>query len=378
MRSGLDYADASAGLARSRRVNSLKQLLRPLRIAIAARRGGIDLNLALQGGGAHGAFTWGVLDRLLEDTRLNIRAVSGASAGAVNAVALVDGFAAGGRAGARAALDAVWHSVIDKARWGALGAMSDRSPTMMAFDLMTRVFTPAQLNPFAVNPLREILLSQIDFRRVRRAATIDLHVAATDVATGKARIFGRREMSAKAVLASACLPQLMRPVRIAGRAYWDGGFSSNPPLWPLLESSGPDETLLVLLNPRTEPSVPATAPEIGARLSWLAFGQPLARELAAMERARTTGTFRGMFRRRLRRHRLMFIEAGDAVAGLGRASKLLPERKLVLRLKEAGRGAAEAWLVQRFGRHRHGAGAAPEPKVGRAFDPRTIGARSAA
>ncbi len=359
--------------------NPLKRLLRPLRAAVAAQRGGIDVNLALQGGGAHGAFTWGVLDRLLEDSRVNIRAVSGASAGAVNAVALVDGFAAGGRAGARAKLDAVWHSVLDKARWGALGAMSDRSPTMMAFDLMTRVFTPAQLNPFAVNPLREILLAEVDFRRVRRAASIDLYVAATDVATGEARIFSRDEMTAKAVLASACLPQLMQPVRIAGRVYWDGGFSSNPPLWPLVEGSGTDETLLVLLNARTEPSVPATAPEIGARLSWLAFGQPLARELAAMERAQTTGMFGGLFRRRLRRHRLTFIEAGEAVAGLGRASKLLPERKLVLRLKEAGRVATEAWLARRFGGGcGHAKGAASERDAPCGFDPRTIGARNAA
>jgi NTE family protein len=376
MRSGLDIDDALAGSARAGRVNLLKLLLRPLR-AMTARRAGLDLNLALQGGGAHGAFTWGVLDRLLEDTRVNIRAVSGASAGAVNAVALVDGFAAGGRAGARAKLDAVWHSVIDKARWGALGTMSDRSPTMMAFDIMTRVFTPAQLNPFAVNPLREILLAQIDFRRLRRAAAPDLYVAATDVATGTARIFSRREMTAKALLASACLPQLMQPVRIAGRVYWDGGFSSNPPLWPLLEGAGPDETLLVLLDPRTEPSVPATAPEIGARLSWFAFGQPLARELAAMERAQTTGTFGGLFRRRLRRHRLSFIEAGDAVAGLSRASKLLPERKLVLRLKEAGRAAAAAWLAQRFDGQRDAACAAPRPGAARTLA-NAVAARNAA
>ena len=227
-----------------------------------ARRDAVAINLALQGGGAHGAFTWGVLDRLLEDERVEIRAVSGASAGAFNAVALVDGFAAGGCAGARAELDAVWHAVVAKARWGAFGAMADR-PAMMAFDVMTRVFAPAQLNPFAVDPLREILRAQIDFRRVRRASGIELYVAATDVATGEARIFDRREMSAKVMLASACLPQIMRPVRIAGRVYWDGGLSSNPPLWPLVEGGGPEETLAVLLSPREEPSVPATAPEIG-------------------------------------------------------------------------------------------------------------------
>jgi NTE family protein len=349
MRSGLGKEQVSAGASSSGGVNRLKQMLRPLRAAIGARRDTIDINLALQGGGVHGAFTWGVLDRLLEDERIAIRACSGASAGAFNAVALADGLAAGGRAGARRTLDAVWQAVIDKARWESFGAtMPSRAAAMLAFDVMTRVFAPAQLNPFAVDPLRDILLAHIDFRRLRRAAPLELFVAATDVATGEARIFRRHEMSAKAVLASACLPQLMRPVRIAGRAYWDGGLSSNPPLWPLVEGTGPDETLAVLLVPRTEPAVPATAPEIGARMSWLAFGQPLARELAAMERTRVTGTFGGVFRRRLRRHRLSFIEAGDAVAGLDRASRLVAERRQVLRLREAGRAAAAAWLARRF------------------------------
>jgi NTE family protein len=219
---------------------------------------------------------------------------------------------------------------------------------MMAFDVMTRLFAPAQLNPFAVNPLRDILRAQIDFRRVRRSAAIDLYVAATDVATGEAHIFRKHEMSAKAMLASSCLPQLMPPVQIAGRTYWDGGFSSNPPLWPLLEGGAADETLLVLLSPRIELSVPRSASEIGARLSWLAFGQPIQRELAALERAQTTGTFGGVFRRRLRRHRLSFIEAGSALAGLGRTTTLLPERQLLLRLKEAGRTAADQWLAGRF------------------------------
>jgi NTE family protein len=285
---------------------------------------------------------------LLEDERVEIAAVSGASAGAFNAIALVDGFAAAGRAGARAKLDAMWHAVMNKARWGAFTRLPEYS-AMVAFDVATRIFAPAQLNPFAVNPLREVLIQHIDFRRVRRAAAIDLYVAATDVATGEARIFSRHEMSAKAMLASSCLPQLMAPVRIAGRTYWDGGFSSNPPLWPLIEGDGAAETLAVLLSPRVEPSVPSTASEIGGRLSWLAFGQPLARELAAIERAQTTGAFGGLFRRRLRRHRLSFVEAGDAVAGLGRSSRLLPERQLLLRLKQAGRAAADAWLAQRFG-----------------------------
>ena len=341
------YRNASPG-KHCRGTNSLQRLLHNF---VDTRPEIVELNLALQGGGAHGAFTWGVLDRLLEDERVEISAVSGASAGALNAIALVDGFAAGGRAGARAKLEAVWHAVMSKVQWGPFAKLPDYS-AMFAFDVATRIFAPAQLNPFAVNPLREVLLSHIDFRRVRRSAGMGLYIAATDVATGEARIFGRHEMSAKAVLASACLPQLMPAVRIGGRAYWDGGFSSNPPLWPLIDRRGAEEILAVLLSPRIEPSVPATAQEIGARLSWLAFGQPLARELAAIECARTTGTLGGLFRRRLRRQWLSFIEAGSAVAGLGRATRLVPERHLVQCLKEAGRRAADAWLAQRLGERR--------------------------
>jgi NTE family protein len=326
------------------------------RTALPARRTGrsraaqIPLNLALQGGGAHGAFTWGALDRLLVDERIAIEAVSGASAGAVSAVALADGLAAGGREGARAKLAEIWHAIGEAA---PPGVVSDRAPAFVAWDLMTRLFSPAQMNPFALNPLREILRARIDFRRVRREAPLELHVAATDVETGAARVFRRSEISAKAVLASCCLPQLMPPVRIAGRFYWDGGFSANPPLWPLIKDAGADETLVVLVDHRRTPTVPATAPEIGARLSWLAFGQPLARELASIEQARAVAgpgvVFGGRARRRLLRHRFDFIEPAEALTGLDRASRLVPQRHILERLREAGRGAAEVWLAERFG-----------------------------
>ena len=319
---------------------------------LAARRTAtepVPLNLALQGGGAHGAFTWGVLDRLLEEPRVSIDAISGASAGALNAVALADGLAVGGRAGARQRLADIWRAIGNAA---PVMGLADGSPGLVAFDLMTRLFSPAQINPLAVNPLREILRSRVDFRRVRREAPVKLYIAATDVETGAARIFRRQETSIKVVLASCCLPQLMPPVRIAGRSYWDGGFSANPPLWPLIDEADADETLIVLLEPRIATTVPATAPQIKARLSWLAFGQPLARELAAIEQARAmagVGAAVGKrARRRLLRHRLAFIEPGAALDGLGRASRLTPQPHLLERLQEAGRAAAEDWLAARF------------------------------
>jgi NTE family protein len=329
------------------------RLQHALRLTRSARRSAtapLRLNLALQGGGAHGAFTWGALDRLLEDERIAIAAVSGASAGALNAVALADGLAAGGRDGARAKLAEIWRAIAEAVPFGIVAGSS---PGFVAWDLMTRFFSPSQMNPFAVNPLRDILQARIDFRRVRREAPLELYLAATDVETGAARVFRRHEISAKAVLASCCLPQLMPPVRIAGRFYWDGGFSANPPLWPLIENTNADDTLVVLLDRRTAARVPESAPEIGARLSWLAFGQPLSRELASIERARAVagaGAILGRrAQRRLLRHRLDFIEPGDALAGLDRASRLVPQKHVLEQLCEAGHATAETWLAERFG-----------------------------
>jgi NTE family protein len=347
MRSNFEYRSDGARARWARAAERVGHVLRP------ARDRRIAINLALQGGGAHGAFTWGVLNRLLEHDGVEIKAVSGASAGAVNAVALAAGLAEGGREGAREKLDEVWRAVVDAAPFGGV---SDRSPGFVAWDLMTRVFSPSQMNPFELNPLRRILLEKIDFRRVRREAPVELYLAATDVATGEARIFQRHEISPKAVLASACLPHLMAPVRIAGRFYWDGGFSANPPLWPLVEDAACDETLVVLVDPRTAATVPATAPEIGERLSWLAFGQPLTRELAAIERARTmagdAGLGGGRARRRLLRHQLSFLEPGEATEGLGRATRLVPQHHVLQRLKAAGRACAETWLAERLAAER--------------------------
>jgi NTE family protein len=330
----------------------LRRVFRPFRSAAERNGGRLRINLGLQGGGTHGAFTWGVLDRLLEDERVVIDAVSGASAGALNAVALTDGLASAGRAGARAKLDAVWNAVAAVGGPPALGVIADGRSAMLAFDLVTRLFAPTQINPYMINPLRDILLSHIDFRRVRRAAPIEMFIAATDVSSGLPRIFRRRDASAKVVLASACLPRLMPPVRIAGRLYWDGGFSANPPLWPLLEAEGPNETLVIALEPLRAPAAPATAAEIDERLAWLVFAQPLAQELAAIDRARlaaANGTaVGGQLRRRLRRHRFVFIEGGPFLAPLGRASRVFPDEQLLLRLKAAGRQAADAWLAGRF------------------------------
>jgi NTE family protein len=284
----------------------------------------IILNLALQGGGAHGAFTWGALDRLLEDERIAFEGVSGASAGAVNAVLLASGWLADGRAGARRALDAFW------GRLTALAATGSFSP---ALGLLTKNLSPYQFNPLDLNPLRALLAELVDFGAIRRADEPRLFVAATRVRTGACRIFRNRELSVEAVLASACLPQLHRAVEIDGEAYWDGGFSSNPPLLPLAEHCRARDLLLIQLSPSEVAELPVTAPDIRGRMSQIVFNAPLLHELRALELgARRTG---------VRLHR---IDATAAVAPLGAESAGRPDRDLLLHLREEGRAAAAGWL----------------------------------
>jgi NTE family protein len=323
----------------------------------AARR---PINLALQGGGAHGAFTWGVLDRLLEDGRFRFESVSGASAGAVNAVALAAGLAEGGAAAARSKLEAIWRGAIELARFSPLRShpMSwlartfDWSFGNTVLDLMTRLYSPNQLNPFDINPLRDLVARHVDFAAIAERRPVALWVAATDVATGLARLFSTKEMTLDVVIASASLPHLHQAVRIGDNYYWDGGFSANPPVVPLVEQSEADDTLIVQVNPDSDAAIPTTASEIAARVNRLTFNAPLRREIALIERCRALAddglAFGGPLRRRYRDHRFHLIEGAAATAPLGEASKLTPNWGLVMRLKDAGRAAASDWLDRNF------------------------------
>ena len=326
------------------------------------------LNLALQGGGAHGAFTWGVLDRLLEDGRLEIASVSGTSAGAMNAVSLAQGLMEGGAPLARERMGEFWRAVSETARYSPLrphpfepaaardGQVSETR--MVLFDLMTRLFSPYQLNPLDFNPLREVLEQSIDFRRLRRHSPVALYIAATDVATGKPRIFRDSELSVDCLLASACLPQLHRAVKVGRRHYWDGGFSANPAILPLLEDGLAEDTLIVQLDPAVTAKVPKNARAIIARINHMTFGAPLQREIEAIEQLRALArdgwggrwawgwSWGSARRRRLRRHRFHHIAAGAAVRKLGPGSRLTPEWQVLCRLRDLGRAAAQTWLNQ--------------------------------
>src|ERR1700704_360122 len=246
----------------------------------AVSRTPILVDFALQGGGAHGAFTWGVLDRLLEEPWLGIDGISGTSAGAMNAAVLVDGFAHNGAEGARAALENFWRRVSQAAvlspfRRSPLDVLLGRwtldySPMFVAMDMMARVFSPYDLSPSGANPLRNILAEVVDFDRLTRAP-IKLFVTATNVHTGRGGVFRNGEITPDVLLASACLPTMYQAIEIDGDAYWDGGCSGNPTITPLVRESDAHDTILVQINPTERPETPRSAMEILNRLNEISF-----------------------------------------------------------------------------------------------------------
>jgi NTE family protein len=318
------------------------------------------IDLALQGGGAHGAFTWGVLDRLLEDERLEIEAVSGTSAGAMNAVVLADGLMAGGRRAAREHLRRFWSRISDAAAAGhALTALfGDWSGAPLAWyvDWVTRVFSPYQFNPLDINPLRNIVAAEVDFERVRCCDKLRIFVSATNVRTGALREFRGPELTADAVMASACLPTLYRAVEIDGEAYWDGGYIANPSLLPLVAESPAHDLVLVQINPSCVSRVPTTAQEIVDRVNEITFNASLVKELRSIMLLKQLLKAEGLppaagraslFAQidALRLHR---IDAEDELGKLSAASKLNTAWPFVLRLHGIGRDAADRWLARSF------------------------------
>jgi NTE family protein len=311
------------------------------------------INLALQGGGVHGAFTWGVLDRLLEDdSDLHFSWISATSAGAVNAAALASGLAMGGREGARRTLRTVWEAVQEAGVpdlmrfYPFLRNLGRRSSSLAP---VATLWSPYDFNPLGFDPLRRILEAHIDFERIRTFAGMELLIAATDVATGTKRLFRRGELTVEAVLASACLPTIHHAVEIEGRAYWDGGFSANPDLVTLAGESPTRDTLLVLLSPIEQAGIPRTAREIAGEVSRITFNQPLRRDVDMIEAAQAAARPRWWRRAnsatdRLARHRFHLVEAGHHTAMLPAESKIQPDRTVISHLFLAGAAEAGKWL----------------------------------
>ncbi len=254
-------------------------------------RAPVLVDFALQGGGAHGAFTWGVLDRLLEEPWLRIDGISGTSAGAMNAAVLVDGDADNGIDGARAALENFWQRVSRAALLSPLRRTPmdvllgrwtlDHSPVFVAIDLMARLFSPYDLSPGGANPLRNILAETVDFDRLAQAS-IKLFVTATNVRTGRGRVFRNSEITPDVLLASACLPTLFQAIEIDGESYWDGGYSGNPTITPLVRECRSKDTILVQINPVERPESPRSARDILNRLNEVSFNAVLLKELRMM------------------------------------------------------------------------------------------------
>ena len=312
----------------------------------------IRIDLALQGGGSHGAFTWGVLDRLLEEPRLCIAGISGTSAGAMNAAVLADGWTEGGAAGARKALEEYWqrvsraavHSPLQRSPFDRLmGRWTlDTSPTYIAMDLMSRLFSPYDLNPLGLNPLRDILAESIDFDRLIRSP-IKLFVTATNVRTGRGRVFRNSEITADVLLASACLPTMFQAIEIDGEAYWDGGFVGNPTITPLVRETDAHDTILVQINPCERSDMPRSAAEILNRLNEISFNSPLQKELrmiALLRQVVDPGTGEGARWAHMRMHRIM----SDLLAQFGASSKLNTEWDFLAMLRTEGRRAASEFL----------------------------------
>ncbi len=316
-----------------------------------AARQPLVIDLALQGGGAHGAFTWGVLDRVLEEDWLTISAISGTSAGAMNAAVLASGFATGGREGARQALEAFWRKTSEAARFSPfqrspldvlLGRWTlDNSPLFVAMDLMSRVVSPYSLNPGGANPLADILAEVIDFEALA-AGPIKLFVTATNVRTGRGRVFRNAEITPQVLLASACLPTLFQAIEIDGDGYWDGGYSGNPTMTPLIQESEALDTILVQINPVERPGTPTTARDILNRLNEVSFNSVLLKELRMMALLRNSANPRDREGARwagMRLHRV----TSDRMAELGYSSKLNAEWEFLTMLRAEGRQSAEAF-----------------------------------
>lgn len=335
---------------------ALDGVLRP------GRTGPRRLSLALQGGGSLGAFTWGVLDRLLEDDGIVIDAVSGASAGAVNAVVLADGLAAGGRPEARRRLERVWQCLSKAGSLGPAGehpmasllsgnpflASAATAMASMALDMSTRMLSPYQANPLDINPLRDIMAQEVDFERLRRAAPVKLLVSATRVRDGGARIFRNDDISLDAVMASTSLPSLHHAVSIDDDWYWDGGISANPPLLHLAATSRADDLLLVQLTPCEDTDLPRDRQQITKRLNQIVFGLPLRRELDLLaittELHRRRGIFGSALGRKLQRLKLHRLAAEDSHDDLQSASAINLDWKFLTGLRDSGRRAADGWL----------------------------------
>lgn len=317
--------------------------------------------LALQGGGAHGAFAWGILDKLLEDGRLDFEGVSATSAGAMNAAVLAYGLLKGGRDGARTALAEFWRAIsrasemsspFRKMPWERFfngnGHTLEHSPLYFWTDLLLRVFSPYQFNPMNLNPLRDVLAAHVDFAALRKHCPIRLYLCATNVETGKVRVFSGEELCIEAVLASACLPFLFQSVEIDGQYYWDGGYVGNPAIFPLIYACGTRDVVICHINPIVRKGVPTSAGDILNRINEISFNSSLMREMRAISFVTSLIQDGKVAKGEMKEMLIHSIRADETMAGLGVSSKLNADWNFLCHLRDRGRAEAERWLAATY------------------------------
>jgi NTE family protein len=324
--------------------------------ASAPTAGTKAINLALQGGGSHGAFMWGVLDRLLEDERLSFDGITATSMGAVNAVVLADGLAAGGREGAKNLLRTFWRGMSDATSFSVLGPSFidqinpnfglDYSPGYVFWDMITRFMSPYQLNPLGVNPLRDLLDEVVNFERVRQQRIVKLFISATTVRSGKAKVFRNAEITADHVVGAACLPFRMRAPEIDGETYWDGGFMGNPAIFPVIYGCEARDIIVIQVTPTERLELPTDSRAILNRMQEISFNSSLMREMRAIsfvtkliDDGRLTGGKRIL---------IHLIEAEDVISKLAASSKMNAEWRFLTYLFSVGRERADKWLIDNF------------------------------
>lgn len=316
------------------------------------------VNLALQGGGSHGAFTWGVLDQIFEDGRIDITAVSGTSAGAMNAVVAIDGYMQNGAEGARESLDMFWRTMSNHMKMSPIqrtpfdhfmGNWSlDLSPGYHFFDAMTRMVSPYQLNPMNINPLKDVLEECVDFERVRSCDLIKIFVSATNVETGRVQVFDRKQLTSEMVMASACLPLVFQAVEIDGVPYWDGGYMGNPSLFPFHSDNDCNDIVVVQINPIERKGAPQTAQEILNRLNEISFNGSLLKEFRAIDFVRRLIEQGKVSDKDYQDTRIHIIENQEALKPLGASSKMNAEWDFLCHLRDLGRETAAVWMKKHF------------------------------
>ena len=324
--------------------------------------GGIKrINLALQGGGAHGAFAWGVMDKFLEDGRIEIEGLSGTSAGSMNAVVYAYG-ALKGRDGAREALHNYWqaisdagqkYSMVKRSPWEQMfgGWTIDKSMASEGFKLLTSTFSPYQLNPMNFNPLREVLEAHVDFAELDASQTTKLFLSATNVRTGKVKVFHTHEITSDVVLASACLPFLFQAVEIAGEHYWDGGYMGNPVLYPLFYYTDSRDVVILHINPIERPGPPTQSSEIANRVNEITFNSSLIKELRSVyfvQQLLDQGKIKDEFRDEFKYVLIHSVRADNALSDLSVSTKFASEWDFLTMLRDRGRACASEWIENHF------------------------------